>query len=71
MKIALIFLVISSIGFQNKQQDLKHLICVDSIQFWNYEWKRKFPKEFGKFHCKLLIEIHILTKITKYSSLLL
>jgi hypothetical protein len=50
MKIALIFLVISSIGFQNKQQDLKHLICVDSIQFWNYEWKRKFPKEFGKFH---------------------
>jgi hypothetical protein len=43
-----IFAVLVLFSCSEKTPDLIYLISKDSIQHWNYEWKRNFPDEFGK-----------------------
>ena len=32
----------------DRQSKIEQLLTSDSIQNWNYEWKRNFPEEYGK-----------------------
>lgn len=43
----LLFLFLFSCSNKNTV-DLENLITNDNIQYWNYEWNRKYPDEFGK-----------------------
>lgn len=44
--ILLLFLILTSCNHSVKE--LKNLTTNDSIENWNYEWKRKYPNEFGR-----------------------
>lgn len=42
------FAILFLLSCSERTPDLNYLISKDSIQYWNYEWKRNFPDEFGK-----------------------
>ena len=48
MKKTVLLLSIFIFSCTNKQKEIEYFLCKDSIQYWNYEWKRNFPDEFGK-----------------------
>ena len=47
MKRILVLVLCISFGCANKQKELEHLICRDSVQYWNYEWPRKRAEYYG------------------------
>lgn len=46
-KILLVFIFVYS-SCSDRQSKMEQLLTSDSIQNWNYEWKRNFPEEYGK-----------------------
>lgn len=47
MKKILILIAFLSFSCKNKQEELKYLICKDSVQYWNYEWPRDRAQYYG------------------------
>lgn len=47
-KILSILSILLFFNCKKTNTELEHLIHNDSIQHWNYEWKRNYPDEFGE-----------------------
>lgn len=47
MKKIIILVLCVFFSCTDKQNELKYLICKDSIQYWNYEWPRERAKYYG------------------------
>lgn len=46
-KFLLLFIFVFS-SCSDRQATIEQLLTSDTIQNWNYEWKRNFPEEYGK-----------------------
>lgn len=47
MKKSIILTLFIIFSCTNKQNELKYLLCKDSIQYWNYEWPRYRADYYG------------------------